>query len=198
MASNAVPANPEIRPLGPLDEARDKQILIDLFAQGNGARDAARKSGLSSYQVTQAKKRWGLTSAAVPGSEMPDKQGANAGFAAKMKADRAKRYAKWQGIAELLQDRIYDGLSGDKTVTTILRGAMGIEGEEVVDQVPARDLRELLSGLGVAETHLQKIAALEDDQGLARGLSVLEKFSEAAAMLAGTTLPAPREGLIQE
>ncbi|WZB38550.1 terminase small subunit [Microbacterium phage Jera] len=198
MASNAIPANPELRPIGPLDESKDKQVLIDLFAKGNGVRDAARLSGLSSYQVTQAKKRWGLTSAAVPGSDMPNTSGANEGFAAKTRADRIARYAKWQGIAEKLQDRIYGGLTGEVTVKTILRGVQGIETEEIVDEFPARDLRELLSGLGVAETHLQKIAALEDDQGLARGLSMLEKFTEAAVMIAGGTLPAPREGLIQE
>lgn len=199
MPTGQVQANPAIRPIGPLDEARDKQVLIDLFAQGNGVRDAARKSGLSQNQVTRAKKIWGLTSE-IPAhaTNSPEAAGANEAFAAKTRADRIARYKKWQGIAEKLQERIYGGLTGEVTVRTILRGVQGIETEEIVDEFPARDLRELLSGLGVAETHLQKIAALEDDQGLARGLSMLEKFTEAAAAIAGTTLPAPREGLIQE
>lgn len=198
MPTGQVQANPDIRPLGPLDESKDKQVLIDLFAQGNGVRDAARLSGLSQNQVTRAKKIWGLTSGLPTDAITPEKMGANASFAAKMREDRHRRYEKWQGIADKLQERIYGGLTGDETIKTILRGMQGIETEEVVDQFPARDLRELLSGLGVAETHLQKIAALEDDQGLARAQSMLEKFNEAVAFIAAGTLPPPREGLIQE
>lgn len=198
MPVDQVQANPAIRPKGPLDESKDKQVLIDLFAQGNGVREAARKSGLSQNQVTRAKKIWGLTSGLDPAAITPEKMGANASYAAKMRIDRQKRYEKWQGIAEKLQERVYGGLTGDVTVRTILRGVQGIESEEIVDEFPARDLRELLSGLGVAETHLQKLAALEDDQGLARAQSMLEKFNEAVAFIAAGTLPPPREGLIQE
>ncbi|QJD49978.1 terminase small subunit [Microbacterium phage Rasovi] len=200
MPVDQVQANPAIRPKGPLDESKDKQVLIDLFAQGNGVRDAARKSGLSQNQVTRAKKIWGLTSGLDPAhpTQNPGFSGANEAFSAKTRADRIARYAKWQSIADKLAARVDEGLNPETPVNTILRGAMGIESEVPVDEFPARDLRELLSALGVAETHLQKIAALEDDQGLARGLSMLEKFTEAAAMIAGTTLPAPREGLIQE
>ncbi|QWY83789.1 terminase small subunit [Microbacterium phage PermaG] len=199
MPVDQIQANEAIRPKGPLDESKDKQVLIDLFAQGNGVRDAARKSGLSQNQVTRAKKIWGLTSglSAEHPNQHPDKSGANASFAARMREDRQKRYAKWQSIADKLQDRIDQGLNPNTPVNTILRGAMGIESEVPVDEFPARDLRELLSAVGVAETHLQKIAALEDDQGLARGLSMLEKFTEAAVAIAGGTLPEPREGLIQ-
>ncbi|AYQ99457.1 terminase small subunit [Microbacterium phage Johann] len=200
MPVDQVQANPAIRPKGPLDESKDKQVLIDLFAQGNGVRDAARKSGLSQNQVTRAKKIWGLTSglSAEHPNQHPDRSGANEAFAAKARVDRIARYARAQSIADKLLARLDEGLDPNVQVRTILRGVQGIETEELVAEFPARDLRELVSAYGVVETQLQKIAALEDDQGLARGLSMLEKFTEAAAMIAGGTLPAPREGLIQE
>jgi len=162
-------------------------------------RDAARKSGLSQNQVTRAKKLWGLTSPVSAGHENqhPDLSGANEAFAAKARRDRIARYARAQSIADKILARLAEGLDPNTPVNTILRGAMGIESEVPVDEIPARDLRELVSAYGVVEAQLQKIAALEDDQGLSRGLSMLEAFTEAAAKMA-QALPAPREGLIQE
>ncbi|XAO35608.1 terminase small subunit [Microbacterium phage FireCastle] len=197
MPTGQVQANPKIRPVGPLVEATDKQILIDLFAKGNGVREAARLSGLSQNQVTRAKKIWGLTSAYDKNPNLTPDNGANEAFAVKARKDRIARYALAQSIADKILKRLDEGLDPDHPVNTILRGAMGIESEVPVDEIPARDLRELVSAYGVVEAQLQKIAALEDDQGLARGLSMLEKFTEAVATVV-VTLPPPREGLIQE
>lgn len=191
MPTNMVQANPDIRPLGPLTDA-DKPALLDAFAKGLSTKEAARKTGLSENQVVRGKKRFGIV------TTPPDYQvAASEAFATKARRERHARREKWERIANRLLDELEEDFTSGKVVT-ILRGAMGIEGEETVTKIPSRDLRERLAAVNVAEVQIQKIDALEDDQGLARGLSMLETFTQAAAALVGGTLPAPREGLIQE
>lgn len=194
MPTGGVKANPAIRKPGPITEA-EKDAMRDLFAQGLGVADTARKLGLSAGQVSHWKNKLGLTaeSKATSGQAL-----ATEAFAQKARRERHARRDRWQKIWELAADELEHDLAAGNQATTILKGMGGIETEVLVDKVPARDLRERFAALNLAEVALQKIDALEDDQGLARGLSMLEKFAQAATDLAAGTLGKPREGLIQE
>lgn len=191
MPSNMVKADPAIRPLGPITEA-DKQGLLDANRLGLTSKETARKLGLSENQVTAGRKRWGITS-----EPKPYQKQASEAFATRARKDRHARYDRWASIFEKIAGQLDADLTPGNQSKTILKGAMGVESEVLVDNVPARDLRERIAAGNIAEVQLQKIAAMEDDQGLARGLSMMEKFFEAAEKVSGRG-PAPREGLIQE
>lgn len=195
MANYAIMANEEIRPKGPVTE-KDLEDIRECFRQGLGVRDTARKLGLSQAQVTNTKKKHGLTS--VPPPEHLNPAGAAEAFATKARRNRKSRYDDYSEINELSRGKLLAVLRGEQKHLTILRGAMGVERQEQVDEIPARDLREWANALVQLEVALVKIEDKEDDSGQTRALSMLEKFTEAAAALTGGALPTPREGLIQE
>lgn len=196
MPTNQVQANPAIRPKGPVTP-KDVADIVECFAQGLGVADTARKLGLSTNQVTRAKKEHALTS--KPPANADQLKQASEAFSAKARRHRHERYDRLQKITDkMLSDLEEDLFATGRTVITVLRGVQGIESEVRVEKIPARDLRERIAAYNLSEGQLQKMEALEDDQGLARGLSMLEKFRQAAEVLAGGTLPPPREGLIQE
>lgn len=196
MANYAIKANPEIRPLGPVTDA-DVGDIRECFRLELGVRDTARKLGLSQAQVVAAKKKHGLTSTPPPEHQQTHTQAAEA-FATKARRNRQSRYDDYSEINELSRGKLLAVLRNEVKHKTILRGAMGMESQVEVDQIPARDLREWANALVQLEVALVKIEDKEDDSGQTRALSMLEKFTEAAAVIAGGTLPAPREGLIQE
>lgn len=196
MPNKQVQANPAIRPLGPPTE-QDIANIRDSFAQGHGVAETARRLGMSTNQISLAKKKHGLTSAPPPNAAQLTQ--ASEAFASKARRERHTRRETLNRIGtRMLEDLERDLFTEEADVITLLRGMGGIETEERVRRVPARDLRERMAAINLNEVLIQKIDALEDDQGLSRGLSMLEKFAEAAATLAGGALPAPRDGLIQE
>lgn len=199
MPVDQIQANPDIRPIGPLDEAKDKPVLLELFASGLGVRDTARKSGLSQNQVSRAKKIWGLTS--TPPPENRDPSAATEAFATKARRNRKARYDDYSEINALSRGKLLQVLRNEVKHKTILRGAMGMESQIEVDEIPARDLREWSNALVQLEVALVKIEDKEDDSGQTRALSMLEKFTEMATTLVSggpVSLPEPRPGLIQE
>lgn len=192
MPSQGVKANPAIRPLGPVTPA-DVDAIRDCFRRGLGVADTARELGLSTGQVSDAKGKHGLT------AEFKATQGqiaATEAFSLKARRQRHERRDRIIAINQKILDDLESDLRSGQVVT-ILRGVQGIESEVIVEKIPARDLRERLAAWNLTEAQIQKLDALEDDQGLARGLSMLETFTEAAGRIAGA-LGTPREGLIQE
>lgn len=192
MPTGGVKANPAVRPIGPVTP-KDIDDIRDCFRRGLGVADTARELGLSAGQVSDAKGKHGLT---AEFKATAGQVAATEAFSLKARRQRHERRDRIIAINQkILEDLETDLRSG--TVITILRGVQGIESEVTVEKIPARDLRERIAAWNLTEAQIQKLDALEDDQGLARGLSMLETFTEAAGRIAGA-LGAPREGLIQE
>ncbi len=193
MPSGGVKANPAIRPLGPVTE-HDVERIRECFADGHGVGETARMLGLSQNQVTQAKKKHGLTSKPPPNAaQLAD---ASRSFATVAKDHRRKRYEAFAETFDLLNKQTLDVLQGHKKAKTVLRGVAGIESMEDVEEFPARDLRDRLVSMAQLDLSMGKIEDKEDDGGMTQAQSTLEKALEIAqAVLAQST---PRPGLIQE
>lgn len=194
MANYAIKANPQIRPLGPVTP-KDVEDITQCFARGLGVRDAARELGLSQAQVTAAKSKHGLVSGLVDPKTNPAQ--ATEAFATKARRNRLQRYEQITKIVDLASEKLIRGFE-QKEWATVLRGVQGIESVEIVEDIPSRDLREYVTAIAQGHLSAAKIEDKEDDGGQTRAMSMLEQFVEAAKMVNGQHLGAPREGLIQK
>lgn len=193
MPSGGVKANPAIRKIGPTSPA-DVENVRECFRLGLGVADTARKTGLSTNQVTRIKRDNGLTS--KPPANSAQLTEASRKFSDVARTHRKSRYEAFAETFDLLNAQNLAVLKGERKPKTVLRGAMGLEEMREVDEFPARDLRDRLVSLAQLDLSMGKIEDKENDGGLTEAKSTLDKALEIAqTILANSTV---RPGLIQE